>query len=118
MYGQTRVAAYLLRRGARTDIHNRKGRTPLIVALHYGRTGVARLLILKGADVNLKSTSTGYAPLHLVAQKGYLSLAKLLLRKGAKVNVKDNRYRTPLKYAVNNSHHKVADLLRKHGGQM
>ena len=87
---------------------------------HYEPPVTVRLLIAKGADVNVKSAdgSGGRTPLHFAAYYGHEEIVELLISKGADVNTKTNLGGTPLNEAAVNGHKEIADLLRKHGGKM
>ncbi|CAF3425846.1 unnamed protein product [Rotaria sp. Silwood2] len=71
---------------------NNKGINLLYVACRYGQTSVAKWLLEKGANVNMKllkdSEST---PLHGAVFHGHCSTVDLLLTYGADVNIK-NKY--------------------------
>ena len=54
-------------------------------------------------------------PLHYAAIQGHKEVAELLIDKGADVNAKNIIGITPLDAA--RRHPKIADLLRKHGGE-
>jgi len=71
------------------------GGTPLIVAALFGQTEAARLLIEKGADVNIQNND-GATALHVAAFFGHPETVKLLLEKDAEVNAKNIRAETPL----------------------
>jgi ankyrin repeat protein len=68
-----------------------------------------------GTDVNAKDL-TGFAPLVFAASWGHKEIAELLIAKGADVNVK-NSGKTPLDWAIKQSHTETAALLHKHGGK-
>ena len=63
----------------------------LIEAVQIGDIDLARELLAKGADVNVK-TRYGATPLFFACDKGNVELTKLLLEKGADVNVVDTFY--------------------------
>ena len=60
--------------------------TILIEAADNGHLNVVKLLIEKGADVNLKGEAW-YGPLHAAAAKGHIEVVKILLENGADVNI-------------------------------
>jgi ankyrin repeat protein len=61
--------------------------TPLLAACFYRYDDMAKLLISKGADINIK-TATGQTPLMFACYHSE-EIAKLLVSKGAEINVKD-----------------------------
>ena len=71
------------------------GKYPLIVALDKNNLEVAKILINKGADINIKD-SDGNTPLMLSLKKRYYNIAKMLILKGADVNVLNNNNNYPL----------------------
>lgn len=89
--------------------------TPLLCAVDNGHTEIAKLLLRKGAKVNV-TTRTGRTPLHIAALHGYQDVVELLLDHAAEVNAVDQNRATPLKLAEANRHTNVAELLHKLGG--
>ncbi len=79
-----------------------------------GCIDIADLLVAHGADVNVGEGAN--APLHGAATFGQETMVEWLLAHGARVNAPDYNRRTPLRLAVDNGHHEVADILRRHGG--
>ena len=97
-------------------------RSPLHVAVSFGRVELVKLLLERGANANV-SDAVGATPLHVVAQRRHrglipiqqdLEVMKLLMAHGADVNAKDHQGRTPLWYARDND---IAHLLREHDGK-
>jgi ankyrin repeat protein len=83
---------------AGTDLNAKepsRGSTPLIVATVFGQTEAARLLIEKGANVNVKNNDETTALL-TAAFFCHTETVNLLLKKGAKVNAINNNGQTPL----------------------
>jgi len=75
--------------------------TPLHYSIYSGRIDVARLLLARGADVNLV-TRGGETPLHFAASELNAEMVRLLLDAGADVTVKDGtpNHNTPLDNAA------------------
>ncbi len=95
--------------------------TPLIFAITYKKTEVAKLLLKKGADVNSRA-SNGHTALHYASAYGPIELVKLLLEKGASVNFNvqdsaegDDPGCTPLLYAAANGQLEIVKLLLEKG---
>lgn len=94
------MAKTLVAHGARVDLADGEGRTPLHEAVRSGLTDTAAFLIEQGADVNAKSAA-GETPLHAAVY--YSDLAELLLAKKADPNVRNKDGQTPL-YAAIHAH--------------
>ena len=61
--------------------------TVLNYAIFESSVEMVRLLIYKGADINIKSDSLhGYTALHCAIYKGHKDIAELLIQRGADVN--------------------------------
>jgi ankyrin repeat protein len=84
------IVKQLLDAGCDVDIRSEgegnfeKGVTALIVAADYQRSCIAKLLIDRGANVNLAAGKPERTPLEIARLNGDVQLAKLLLEKGAK----------------------------------
>ena len=123
----------------------RTGETTLFSAAHGAAQGASKsyemylgltkLLLAKGADVNVKLKSgsmikdnkpyrekIGETVLHQVArsysEKHASEVCELLITNGAKVNELNGKGQTPLDEALANERKKTAEFLRKHGGKM
>jgi len=75
------------------------GYTPLMFAARRGDIDTARLLLERGADVNVESEADG-SPLVIASAAGNEELALLLLEAGAEPNAVDAGDMTPLHYAM------------------
>jgi ankyrin repeat protein len=77
------------------DYAERSGVTPLICAVYTGSLEMVRLLIAKGANINL-TDANGMTPLHYACEfSGSYPIARLLIHHGANVNMKAQS-RSPL----------------------
>jgi uncharacterized protein len=81
--------SFLLGKGARADLQNNRGETPLILAAQLGWTEGAQLLLRQGATVD-QANSRGETPLILAVQRRDLATTRLLLSKGANPRRTDN----------------------------
>jgi ankyrin repeat protein len=93
-------------------------KTPLHLALESGHIDMARYLIEQGADINLKDKDKA-SPLHNAAYLGNLEILNLLLKKGASsLNEGNFRGQTPLHFACEKGHPKVATRLLDAGADI
>lgn len=79
----------LLRRGARADIQDDEGVTPLLLAAQLGWVPGAEQLLERGANPNL-ANNRGETPLIYAVQGRHLPMVKLLLSKRADPNINDS----------------------------
>lgn len=73
---------FLLSEGAKADVPNKDGNTPLVIATQIGWQEGAALLLRVGAKVNL-ANNRGETPLMFAVQKRDVPMVRLLLSKGA-----------------------------------
>ncbi len=110
--GASETVRALLRRGAKVDIVDRAGMSPLLSAAFANDVASVRLLLDAGADANARG-ATGFTPLMGAAMTGNVDLAQVLLDAGADVNAVSNEsngevthgpiaigYMTPLHFAA------------------
>ncbi len=62
--GHTDICALLIERGAEVNHVSDHGRTPLMAAAYVGNVGVVKMLIEKGADLNVQDKRHKYTALH------------------------------------------------------
>lgn len=74
--------SFLLGKGARPDIQNSRGETPLSVAAQLGWTEGAELLLSRGANVDL-ANQRGETPLIIAVHNRDVPMVRLLLTNGA-----------------------------------
>ncbi|CAG0904570.1 unnamed protein product [Cyprideis torosa] len=110
------TAELLIRKGAVVNAKDRRGKTPLFVAIENNRHSVVEVLLAHGAEPNIMSRESplyyGTCPLHHATSA---ETAELLIAKGTEVNAKDERGKTPLFVAIENNRHSVVDVLLSHG---
>lgn len=104
--------------GGKSNINDKdsKGWTALDYALANKNWGLARTLVLKGADVNLPDAH-GNAPLFAAVRSGDILLVSLFLDHGAKPNVRNDQGLTPLRVALARKNIPVAQMLYQYGGR-
>ena len=95
------------------------GYTPINRALEYGYMNIAKLLIEKGANVNIKN-NFGNSPLHFTANKNDEEMVQLLIKciDKTSINGQDNQGNTPLHNALENGYIKIAKLLIREGADI
>ena len=89
----------------------------LIEETRKGHTETVKLLLDKGADVNMK-TDNGETALIEASENGHIEVVKLLLDKGADVNAKDNYGNTSLILASSYGYHEVVSILLENGADV
>ncbi len=103
----------LLRAGAKPNVRNREGITPLYRAVEQGRgVDVVRLLLVAGADPNIPDTLEahcgGHTPLHMATQP---EIAAALLSAGANIHARNGHGQTPLNRRAKGGATAVVQLL-------
>lgn len=80
---------YLIARGARVDLQDNQGNTPLMAAAQIGWAEGAEALLSRRANVNLPN-NRGETPLILAVQRRDLVMVRLLMSRGADANRTDS----------------------------
>lgn len=80
--------AFLIQKGARIDLKDGQGNTPLMLAARLGNLDAARLLIARGAQINA-ANSLGETPLIMAVQRRDVAMTRLLLTQGADATKRD-----------------------------
>jgi ankyrin repeat protein len=104
----------LLKAGAKANVINRYGASPLGEAVKLGDVELVRMLLEAGAHPDSPNQDNQTA-LMLASAVGSLPIAKLLIDRGAQVNaVEDFRGQTALMWAAAGNHPDIVDLLLAH----
>lgn len=80
---------FLLSRGARPDVQNRAGETPLGIAAQIGWVEGAQVLLRRGANVNFQN-SRGETALILAVQRRDSAMVRFLMNNGANPDIADS----------------------------
>jgi len=114
------------------NVKSKEGYSLLHLAAERGNAEIVRLLIEKGAIIDIKHPY-GVTPLHLAVCCGYgiigldciskkirnyENVTKLLISNGADVNAKDKEGNSPLYYIAMNGNCKIAELLISNGADV
>jgi ankyrin repeat protein len=69
-------------------------------AAQLGYTDICQVLVVHGADLDMRTTKGWYTPLHLALGNGYLDTAQFLLNNGAKPWIKCKSKEDPFDYGT------------------
>ncbi len=123
------IVKLLLEKGARVNVLDRHGQTPILRASHDIES--MELLLNHGSDINRQSEGKyGWNLLHIRARAGNLVTCKFLIENGAQINIRDKMNKTPLGLAIQGKNgvdkdkypdrvkkfEKVIEFLKKNGG--
>jgi len=111
-YGQTDIAAFLIRAGVTIDGRNKVERTPLHVATCSGHTDLVHLFLHMEADVDCQDMLQ-MTPLHFAVERDYPEIIELLLKYGAKTGITSKFYQTCEDIAVDNCRMDIYEMLQK-----
>lgn len=88
----------------------------LYLAAERSRPEIVRLLLDRGAEVDLATnTASQDTPLSIAAEMNHLEVLRELLKRGANANASNSENSTPLYYAAHRGHVEVVRELLKHG---
>jgi ankyrin repeat protein len=108
----------LIQKGARVDIGNDLGVTPLSLACTNRSAQIVTRLLAAGANPN-HATSTGETPVMTCARTGNVEAMESLLTHGADVNAAESRHgQTALMWAATYRHAAVVQALIEHGANI
>jgi len=116
-WDRVEVAKLLLKKGANVNATTELGRTPLIISAIEGNSELAKLFLDNNADINMKDSNYKRTALHFAALYGQLDIVAALAEKCANLNEIDAVGKTPLDYATQYGHEKVAKLLKSLGAK-
>jgi ankyrin repeat protein len=112
--GDTVAIAQALDAGAKIDSldtrRNPNGRRALNWAAYNDRGPAVRLLIARGASLNLTNV-TGFTPVHHAAEAGATETLTILLQAGADITIANNQGLLPLDTARARGHANAIQLL-------
>jgi ankyrin repeat protein len=108
--GQVGLINYLVGKGAKLNLCNHDGMTPLHEAVGQGQRDAVVALLNLGADLEAR-TQQGHTPLMVAAAWGYRDIVRLLIDSGADISIRDKQGLTAKNIAEEKNEHEVADML-------
>ncbi|MEW6040593.1 MAG: ankyrin repeat domain-containing protein, partial [Elusimicrobiota bacterium] len=111
------TAKSLINKSVDVNIKGKYDLTPLMWAAISNSSGVAKVLIENGADINTSrcAINNGETALFFAIEYNSTETIKILLKMGADINITDKDGMTPLMYAINNNNQKLTKLLLDKG---
>tara|TARA_R100001530_G_scaffold135802_2_gene113989 strand:+ start:2423 stop:3061 length:639 start_codon:yes stop_codon:yes gene_type:complete len=116
-HGNDKIAKLLIDKGAKLNIVDEDGKTPLFIASSSGHVEAAELFLNEGAEINCFNAN-GMTPLMGSSKNGRTETAKLLIRRGADLNACNNQKCTSLMLAIRNEDIEMIKLLVKAGAKI
>lgn len=104
----------LIEAGARLNVHDYEGETPLLRAIRAQRDENLKILLDAGARTDI-ANNTGETPLMVAAQLGRLDYVETLLAEKAYASTRNPDGNTALYYAIFEGHDDVAKRLIRAG---
>lgn len=107
----------LLKEGARPNIHDAQGFTPLIYAARHGNLAMTKTLRIRGAKINAQD-DCGDTPLKWSCFNGHKDVTEFLLAHKAKPNTRDHQGNTALMDAARRGYTDIVALLIAHNASI
>ncbi|PNP59104.1 hypothetical protein THARTR1_01352 [Trichoderma harzianum] len=114
---ETIVQLIASREDADLEVTDADSFTPLHLAAQSGHLGILKLLIDRGAKINVCGDRR-LTPLHLAAEKGHVALAKFLIQHGAKIDCLGSVHVQPLHMAAEAGHVALVEVLLEHNADI
>lgn len=119
-FGDQWIVSLLVSKGADPDAMAGTGMAPIHMAATRDIEGVevVRVLVEKGADIDLPVADSGFTALHLAVRAERAETVLALIELGANVNAWDCQGRTPRKIANVNGFNDIEATLKENGGRL
>jgi len=99
----------------KVNVKNIEGVTPLMFAAENGHTKIVKLLVNKGADINIVPKYSKVTPLIAAVKNNHVEIVEFLLKNNANANDIDEVMQTPLIYAAAYGYPLAAEILLRSG---
>jgi len=107
----------LIRKGANVNasVGKKQNMTPLIAAVSGGHVHTVRLLLQRGAEVNIRAKGdvNGPTPLHVACRHGMLEMVNVLLENNCEIDPLDGNSNTPADLAGKIHHSGIIKVLNE-----
>jgi hypothetical protein len=112
---KTDIALFLIKSNIKINIQDLEGRTELHYICIYPNIEVAKAILERGGDINIKDGNGNNAIFSAVFNsKGrYYDMVELFMQYNPDINAKNNRGISPLDFAVKAGYEKIINLLLK-----
>lgn len=115
--GNIEAVKTLIKTGINLEVEDKKGGTPLLLAVKDNKYEIAKLLIKNGADVSFIKKN-GQSILIEAADEKDHRLTELLLEKGVDIDYYNSKYSSALFEAICKGNTKVVKILLKEGADI
>ncbi len=113
--GETATVQKFLAGGGDVNAADKNKLTLLNWAAYGGSLELVKILVAKGADVNMHANKKAWTPLHNASATGFALVATFLLDHGASVNALDADGYSALSFAAEKKHPDIVRLLLARG---
>ena len=117
-YGYADVAQLLFEYGAKVNVTNDKGFTPLHRACYSGHLNIVEWLLNCGADINAQDQIKGYTPAFHAYIKNNFVIVEFLINNNANIAVPNKNGYTPLHEICRLGDTDAIDFLINHGADV
>ena len=118
-HGHIQIAETLVMNGAKVDIKDKNGETPIHWATRYNRKELIEILVNHGADIDIGNEDFDKdSPIHSAVFGNKKEIVDILIKCGADINKENRRKITPLQIAVQNRNEDIVKLLIQNGARI
>lgn len=114
---KTEITKYLIENGANINQVDKDGFSALHIAIENRYFNIAKLLIVKGIDITIKTKLDKETALHKAIRTNNFELVQLLLDKGAKVSEVNYENMSALQIAQLESTNEIFELLKEYSNK-